>query len=60
MNPKNLGDIKHGLEHGLGVYAGQNNGAVFLHEAITPWMIGCGVIILLGTSLSTGLLRLWR
>ena len=30
MNPKNLGDIKHGLEHGLGVYAGQNNGAVFL------------------------------
>lgn len=35
-------------------------GSVFLSEAITPWMIGCGVIILLGTSLSTGLLRLWR
>ncbi len=34
-------------------------GVVFLGEPITPWMIGCGLIVLLGTSLSTGLLR-WR
>ncbi|MBH2044175.1 MAG: DMT family transporter [Comamonadaceae bacterium] len=30
-------------------------GAVFLHEAITPWMIGCGLLIVCGTMLSTGL-----
>ena len=35
-------------------------GGVFLGESITPWMIGCGAVILVGTSLSTGLLRLWR
>jgi drug/metabolite transporter (DMT)-like permease len=37
-------------------------GVAFLGEAITPWMVGCGAVILLGTSLSTGLLRLanWR
>ena len=33
-------------------------GAVFLNESITPWTIGCGVVILVGTALSTGLLRL--
>jgi drug/metabolite transporter (DMT)-like permease len=33
-------------------------GAVFLSESITPWTIGCGVVILMGTALSTGLLRL--
>ncbi len=32
-------------------------GVAFLGETITPWMIGCGIVILLGTSLSTGLLR---
>lgn len=32
-------------------------GSVFLGEKITPRMIGCGAVILLGTSLSTGLLR---
>ena len=30
-------------------------GAVFLGEAVTPWMLGCGVIIACGTALSTGL-----
>lgn len=32
-------------------------GAVFLHEAVTATMIVCGAIIVLGTALSTGLLR---
>jgi drug/metabolite transporter (DMT)-like permease len=35
-------------------------GSVFLGERITPWMIACGAVILLGTSLSTGLLKLRR
>lgn len=30
-------------------------GAVFLGEAVTPWMLGCGAIIVCGTMLSTGL-----
>ncbi len=33
-------------------------GGVFLDETITAWMIGCGVVIVLGTALATGLLRL--
>lgn len=33
-------------------------GAVFLGEIITPWMIGCGLVIVCGTALSTGLVRL--
>ncbi|AOW12389.1 hypothetical protein LPB72_08080 [Hydrogenophaga crassostreae] len=33
-------------------------GAVFLSESITPWTIGCGLVILVGTALSTGMLRL--
>ncbi|WP_137919517.1 DMT family transporter [Hydrogenophaga sp. 2FB] len=32
-------------------------GAVLLGEVITPWMIGCGVVIVCGTALSTGLLK---
>lgn len=32
-------------------------GMVFLGEAITPWMIGCAVVIVCGTLLSTGLIR---
>ena len=32
-------------------------GVAFLGETITGWMVICGVIILLGTALSTGLLR---
>ncbi len=35
-------------------------GAVFLHEAITPWMIGCGLVIVCGTMLSTGLVGVAR
>jgi drug/metabolite transporter (DMT)-like permease len=37
-------------------------GAVFLGEAVTPWMLFCGGVIVFGTALSTGLLRLphWR
>jgi drug/metabolite transporter (DMT)-like permease len=33
-------------------------GALFLGETITAWMVFCGVIIVCGTALSTGLVRL--
>ncbi|MDB5753310.1 MAG: putative rane protein [Ramlibacter sp.] len=33
-------------------------GALFLGEQVTPWMVACGVVIVCGTALSTGLLRL--
>lgn len=33
-------------------------GGLFLGEQITSWMVVCGAIIILGTALSTGLLRL--
>jgi drug/metabolite transporter (DMT)-like permease len=33
-------------------------GALFLNETITPWMVVCGLVIVCGTALSTGLLRL--
>ena len=33
-------------------------GALFLSEPVTPWMLGCGAVILCGTALSTGLVRL--
>ncbi|MEO5796211.1 MAG: DMT family transporter [Rhodoferax sp.] len=33
-------------------------GAVFLGEALTPWMVGCGLVVVCGTALATGLLRL--
>lgn len=32
-------------------------GRIFLDEIITPWMLGCGLIIMAGTALSTGLIR---
>jgi drug/metabolite transporter (DMT)-like permease len=32
-------------------------GAVFLAESISPWMMICGAVILLGTLLATGLVR---
>ena len=32
-------------------------GALFLNETITPWMVGCGLVIICGTALSTGLVR---
>lgn len=35
-------------------------GALLLGETITPLMIGCGMVILCGTALSTGLVRLRR
>ncbi len=35
-------------------------GAVVLGEAITPWMIVCGAVIVLGTALSTGILKLGK
>ena len=31
-------------------------GAVFLGETVTPWMLGCGVVIVSGTALSMGML----
>lgn len=33
-------------------------GAVFLRETITLWMVGCGLVIVAGTALSTGIVRL--
>jgi drug/metabolite transporter (DMT)-like permease len=33
-------------------------GVLLLNESVTAWMVFCGLIILCGTSLSTGLLRL--
>lgn len=32
-------------------------GMVFLGESVTPWMLFCGAVILLGTALSMGLLK---
>jgi drug/metabolite transporter (DMT)-like permease len=33
-------------------------GAIFLGEQVTPWMLVCGLVIVCGTALSTGLLKL--
>ena len=33
-------------------------GALFLHEPVTAWMLMCGTVVVLGTALSTGLLKL--
>jgi len=33
-------------------------GVLFLGERVTPWMLVCGVVIVIGTALSTGLLKL--
>jgi drug/metabolite transporter (DMT)-like permease len=33
-------------------------GVVLLGEVVTPWMLGCGLVIVLGTTLSTGLVSL--
>ncbi len=33
-------------------------GALFLQEAVTPWMLFCGAVIVCGTALASGLLRL--
>ena len=33
-------------------------GAVLLGETLTPWMLGCGLVVVCGTALSTGLVSL--
>lgn len=33
-------------------------GVILLGETVTPWMVGCGLVIVLGTTLSTGLMKL--
>jgi len=33
-------------------------GVVLLGEVVTPWMLGCGLVIVVGTTLSTGMWRL--
>lgn len=33
-------------------------GALFLSEPVTPWMLVCGTVIICGTALSTGLVKL--
>jgi drug/metabolite transporter (DMT)-like permease len=33
-------------------------GGLFLGERVTPWMLGCGAVIVCGTALATGLLKL--
>ena len=35
-------------------------GAIFIHESITPWMVFCALVIVCGTALATGLLKLGR
>ena len=35
-------------------------GAVFLHEAVTPWMLLCAAVIVCGTALATGLVKFKR
>ena len=35
-------------------------GTVFLGEALTPWMLVCGVVVVCGTALASGLLKLAR
>ena len=35
-------------------------GVVLLGERVTPWMLLCAAVIVCGTALSTGLIRLWR
>ncbi|MFY8103513.1 MAG: DMT family transporter [Ramlibacter sp.] len=38
--------------------AAMSYGVIFLFEALTAWMVGCGAVILLGTALATGMLTL--
>ena len=35
-------------------------GILFLDESLTPWMLFCGLVIVCGTALSTGVLKLGR
>lgn len=34
-------------------------GALLLGERVTPWVLGCGAAVVLGTALATGALR-WQ
>ena len=34
-------------------------GVVLLNEAVTPWMLACGAVVIVGTALSTGLVK-WK
>jgi len=31
-------------------------GVLFLNESLTPWMLGCGAVVICGTALSTGVI----
>ena len=33
-------------------------GATLLGESVTPWMLGCGAVVLCGTALATGAIKL--
>ena len=33
-------------------------GVLLLGESVTAWMVGCGAVILVGTALSSGLVKL--
>ena len=35
-------------------------GGLFLGESVTPWMLGCAAVIVCGTALATGLIKLGR
>ena len=35
-------------------------GVLLLGEHVTTWMLLCAAVIVCGTALSTGLIRLWR
>lgn len=35
-------------------------GAVFLGEAVTAWMVGCGAVVIAGTAMAAGLVRFRR
>jgi len=35
-------------------------GVVWLDEIVTPWMLGCAVLIVFGTALASGLIRPYK
>lgn len=34
------------------------NGMLLLGETVTPWMLGCGAVVVIGTALASGMMRL--
>ena len=53
--------MRRGRQAGIGLHAaqqGQHIGLNTLH--VTAWMVVCAVVIVIGTALSTGLLKLGR